>query len=60
MLHLELYPDGVRKASNGFDVCGSATGGTLIDPTPYLLKALGAPKPFPEGGKNETCCVHPS
>lgn len=38
MLHMELYPFGTRKASNGFEE------NLLQDPTPFLLEATNAHK----------------
>lgn len=37
MLHMELYPHGTVKPSNGFDE------NILHDPTPFLLKSIGSP-----------------
>ena len=42
MLHMELYPHGYYKPSTGFE----KDKGILIDPTPYLMEAFGAPKNF--------------
>lgn len=38
MLHMELYPHGTVKASDGFD------GELLNDPTPFLLESYGRPE----------------
>lgn len=40
MLHIEMYPHGYYKPSDGY---GNSFN-YLIDPTPYLLDAIGAPE----------------
>jgi phosphopantothenoylcysteine decarboxylase len=42
MLHMELYPHGRYKPSDGYE----KDKGDLIDPTPYLISSLGAPTEF--------------
>jgi hypothetical protein len=43
MLHIELYKHGVRQASKSWKL-DQPMQDDMIDPTPFLMNAIGAPK----------------